>query len=69
MQRDFVIQLRPDVDLSTGRFEGRVEHIDSGRSAHFHTIQDFLDFVADAIKPEAPSSDGPVDASQNLTLL
>jgi hypothetical protein len=38
VQRDFVIQFRPDCDLGNGQFQGRLEHIDSGRSGSFRTI-------------------------------
>lgn len=41
-----MIQLRPATDLSTGQFEGRVEHIDTGRSAHFHSVEELLTFLA-----------------------
>jgi hypothetical protein len=69
MQRDFVIQLRPETDVRAGQFAGRVEHIDSGRSTHFRTIQDFLAFVAHAIQAEEAGSADPVDAAEDLTLL
>jgi hypothetical protein len=46
MQGDFVIQLRPSADVAGGHFEGRVEHIDSGRSAHFHSVEELLAFLA-----------------------
>jgi hypothetical protein len=46
MQGDFVIQLRPTTDLASGQFHGRVEHIDSGRSAHFHSVEELLAFLA-----------------------
>ena len=49
MQRDFVIQLRPDTDVRAGQFAGRVEHIESGRSTHFLSVDDLLAFVAQAI--------------------
>jgi len=46
MQGDFVIQLRPTMDLAAGQFEGRVEHIDTGRSAQFHSAEELLAFLA-----------------------
>jgi hypothetical protein len=46
MQGDFVIQLRPTSDLASGQFQGRVEHIDSGRSAQFHSVEELLAFLA-----------------------
>jgi len=68
MQRDFVIQLRPDSDLRAGQFDGRVEHIASGRSAHFRGIQDLLAFVAQCIAPETASSEESTGSGENLTL-
>jgi hypothetical protein len=53
MQGDFVIQLRPSKDLAAGQFEGRVEHIDSGRSAHFHSVEELLAFLAAQLAPSA----------------
>ena len=49
MQRDFVIQIRSDADVNAGQFEGRVEHIASGRAAHFTTAEELVKFVAGAI--------------------
>jgi|HubBroStandDraft_5_1064220.scaffolds.fasta_scaffold319734_2 hypothetical protein len=62
MQRDFVIQVRQDIDLHAGHFEGRIEHIDSGRSAHFRTIEDLLAFVVRSIAP-AETSVGETDGA------
>jgi hypothetical protein len=45
MQRAFVLQLRHKPDLTKGKFEGRVEHVDSGSSTHVQTLDEFLDFV------------------------
>lgn len=45
MQRDFVIQFRPDCDLGNGQFQGRLEHIDSGRSGSFRTIAELATLV------------------------
>jgi prophage DNA circulation protein len=45
MQGDFVIQVRPDVDLDRGIFSGRVEHVDSGQSARFRNVEELLAFV------------------------
>ena len=41
-----MIQLRPTTDPAAGQFEGRVEHIDTGRSAHFHNVEELLTFLA-----------------------
>jgi hypothetical protein len=58
MQRDFVVQIRPETDVRGGQFEGRVEHIDSGRSAHFRTVEDLVAFVVhvDELTNSSPRS-------------
>lgn len=63
MQRDFVIQLHPDADVQAGQFAGRIEHIDSGRSAHFRTIEDLLAFIALSLAAN------PAGSLENLTSL
>ena len=42
----FVIQLRLETDIEAGRFEGRVEHVASTRSARFYSVDQLLDFIA-----------------------
>lgn len=54
MQRDFVVQIRPGADLRAGQLEGRVEHIDSARSAHFKTVEELVDFISRSITVDAP---------------
>jgi len=60
MQGDFVIQVRQTIDLDRGQFQGRVEHIDSGRSIHFRTVEDFLAFVVQQAKAD-PATAEPSD--------
>jgi hypothetical protein len=55
MQRDYVVQIRPETDVRGGQFEGRVEHIDSGRSAHFRTVEDLVAFVIHVDELTSPS--------------
>lgn len=69
MRRDFVIQLRPNTDLGDGKFEGRVEHIDSGRSAHFQSVEEFLAFVARSLALETARAGNNSDGGENLTSL
>jgi hypothetical protein len=45
MRRGFVIQLHSEGDPSRGRFAGRVEHVDSGRSDSFNCAEDLVRFV------------------------
>jgi hypothetical protein len=40
MQGDFVIQLRPGCDPAEGQFVGRIEHIDTGRSGSFRSLEE-----------------------------
>lgn len=42
----FVVQLRADTQVETGRFAGRVEHILSGQATHFQSVEALLEFIA-----------------------
>ena len=42
MRRAFVLQM---ADQGPSRFEGRIEHIDSGRARRFRTLDEFLGFI------------------------
>lgn len=42
----FVIQLRSDSDLSRGRFRGRVEHVVTGDSEPFTSLETLVAFMA-----------------------
>lgn len=44
-ERAFVVQLHVETDLAQGRIMGRVEHVVSGRAAHFDTLEDLLGFI------------------------
>jgi len=67
MQGDFVVQIKPGMDVVRGQFQGRVEHIDSGFSARFESVNDLLAFIARAMAASAPPKKG--DAPNNLTAL
>jgi hypothetical protein len=41
----FVLQFRVGVDIEQGYCEGRVEHIVSGRTTHFQSIEELLAFI------------------------
>jgi hypothetical protein len=41
----FVIQFAADVDIKAGRLEGRVEHLASSSSVHFHSLDELLAFL------------------------
>jgi hypothetical protein len=42
----FVVQFRTGTDFAHGRVEGRVEHIASGRIAHFTSIEELCEAFA-----------------------
>jgi hypothetical protein len=56
--RAFVVQLDPTTDPTAGRFEGRVEHVASGRVARFASPDEFLAFVARVLAiPDDPGDE------------
>jgi hypothetical protein len=57
MERAFVVQLRREPDLELGIFEGRVEHVDSGCSTRFETLEEFLTFVVSSIIRSEPGAE------------
>ncbi|NOT55352.1 MAG: hypothetical protein HOP18_12160 [Deltaproteobacteria bacterium] len=46
VHRAFVVQLRTSSNLSRGPIEGRVEHVVSGQSTHFDSLDELLTFMA-----------------------
>jgi len=45
MEWAFVVHLRPGTLPEEGRVAGRVEHVSSGRSAHFESLPELLAFL------------------------
>lgn len=45
----FVLKFRLDADPEAGPFEGRVEHVASGRAAPFHALEELRAFLARAL--------------------
>jgi len=45
----FVVQFRRDASGMPGAFSGRVEHLSSGRRAHFDSPQELLALLADLL--------------------
>ena len=43
MRRAFVVQLNPQT--SEDPCDGRIEHVDSGQSRHFHSVDEAVSFV------------------------
>jgi hypothetical protein len=42
----FVVHFRTNTDMARGRIAGRVEHVVSGQSTHFDSLEELLAFVA-----------------------
>lgn len=59
MQGDFVVQVRPDVDLDRGIFEGRVEHMDSGQSTRFRTSDELIAFILQRMQARSVQTTDP----------
>jgi len=61
MKRAFVLRLAPEAQPDGGRFEGRVEEVDSGKSKKFASFEEFLTFLQrcldDHNTPEDQDSD------------
>ncbi|MCS6804565.1 MAG: hypothetical protein RMM98_11660 [Acidobacteriota bacterium] len=51
-RRAFVLQFQSDADLQQGQWEGRSEHVSSGRVMHFHSLQEMLGFFCEMVQEE-----------------
>ena len=45
MQRAFVVRLGPKTEPTLGRFEGRVEEVDTGEELRFRSAEELLRFL------------------------
>jgi hypothetical protein len=57
IQRAFVVQLHAEANVAHGRMMGRVEHVQSGQAARFHTLDELLEFFRRML--QAPTVLGP----------
>ncbi|ETX05535.1 MAG: hypothetical protein ETSY2_22400 [Candidatus Entotheonella gemina] len=48
--RAFVLQIRADSRVENGHLAGRVEHVVSGRTTHFQSVDELLTFIAGALR-------------------
>ena len=56
----FVVHFRVNSDVAHGRLAGRVEHVVSGQSAHFASLEELLAFIARVLATgRAPPQQGP----------
>jgi hypothetical protein len=52
-----VVQLHTTASVARGQLSGRIEHVSSSQSAHFHSLDELLAFIARvlaALKTSAP---------------
>lgn len=54
-QRAFVVHFRAATNIEAGMVTGRVEHVLSGRTAHFESLAHLLAFVHEILTAEAAS--------------
>jgi len=57
MKRAFVLRLTPEAEPVAGKFEGRVEEVDSGKSRRFVTVEEFLEFLQKCLNENQPLAD------------
>ena len=50
VHRAFVVHLRTSSDVARGPIEGRVEHVVSGQSTHFDSLEELLAFMARVLR-------------------
>jgi hypothetical protein len=46
VHRAFVVHFRVSSDVARGQIAGRVEHVVSGQSTHFDSMEELLAFIA-----------------------
>jgi hypothetical protein len=49
----FVVQFRSKLNMRLGQFQGRAEHVASGKVIHFSSQQELFDFIVGLLK-QAP---------------
>ena len=52
----FVVQLGSGIDPVSGSAAGRVEHVSSGRAAHFASTTELLEFMQDTLVEQGVAS-------------
>jgi hypothetical protein len=52
IERAFVVQFSAEASIDRGRLNGRVEHVGSGRSRHFGSLEELLAFVGGLMASE-----------------
>ena len=57
VSRSFVVQLTADTVTASGGFRGRVEHIESGRSRRFTSLEDLGVFIGEVLEANQSGED------------
>ena len=57
VSRSFVVQLTADMVPASGGFRGRVEHIESGRSRRFASLEDLGAFLTEVLDANQSGED------------
>jgi hypothetical protein len=65
MRRGFVIQLHSETDRYPVRIAGRVEHVDSGRSDGFHSVEELVEFIQETVREIEDAERGEKQESQS----
>lgn len=52
VSQSFVVQFAADTRPAANRYRGRIEHIDSGRSQRFASLDELISFVSELLEAE-----------------
>ena len=55
-ERAFVLQFRRETDITQGPFDGRVEHVVSGQTTQFHSLEELLAFLTQVLQAQIQQS-------------
>jgi hypothetical protein len=55
MRGAFVVQLKNGGQGIAGRMEGSVEEVDTGKQAHFHSVEELIGFLQARFAESCPS--------------
>jgi hypothetical protein len=64
MKRAFVLRLTQEAQPVGGKFEGRLEEVDSGKSQRFASVEEFLSFLQRCLGDHSTPEDEDPDVSQ-----
>ena len=62
MQNAFVLRAAPSADFETGKLEGRVLHVDSGKELEFRSVKELVMFVSECMTHNRGKGAGAKDS-------